>query len=380
MKRLIVLGILVLFLINGIYAIPKINSVSGNIEDGISITLTGNGFGTKPQAAPFRSSYLHPDNSMNFQETGIFNSDWPVAGSVMINLSEWPGINRVNTDSHKNYVRLEYSQRDALGGYSAGIQPSLPQTIETYVAWWDYFDNNFDPSVMETGAANFKWMYNSPGNEHHSALSITNNGTSLLASAHGGGVCCLNPDGTNNRTAQNANLIVPLGGGFYARPITWFTTFPFEKGNWGFFEWTIHLNSAPGIFDGWTELKRNNQVIYRTNNVDYFGTIPYSFFANVRFGGNYGWYGGSNVFYRYYGDIYIDDTISRVALCENENYSNCHHIELQIPTSWNSNSISINANPGSFTNGQNAYLYVIDQNGNISNAYPVTIGTQQSHE
>jgi len=44
MKRLIVLGILVLFLINGIYAIPKINSVSGNIEDGISITLTGNGF------------------------------------------------------------------------------------------------------------------------------------------------------------------------------------------------------------------------------------------------------------------------------------------------------------------------------------------------
>jgi hypothetical protein len=45
-------------------------------------------------------------------------------------------------------------------------------------------------------------------------------------------------------------------------------------------------------------------------------------------------------------------------------------------TAWNNNSVSIRANPGSFSAGQGAYLYVVDENGNVNSAgYPVTMGS-----
>jgi len=52
------------------------------------------------------------------------------------------------------------------------------------------------------------------------------------------------------------------------------------------------------------------------------------------------------------------------------------HKEIQQPLSWSENYITINVNQGSFSNGQQAYLYIIDGDGTVNaNGYPVRIGS-----
>jgi hypothetical protein len=82
--------------------------------------------------------------------------------------------------------------------------------------------------------------------------------------------------------------------------------------------------------------------------------------------------------YAYYSDIYVDNTWSRVELGDASTYSACTHREIQVPTAWNSGSISAKVVQGSFTSGQTAYLFVTDASGNVSSGRPVTIGGSSS--
>ena len=56
---------------------------------------------------------------------------------------------------------------------------------------------------------------------------------------------------------------------------------------------------------------------------------------------------------------------------DNSDFNNCHK-EIQIPTAWSNNSITINVNRGSFSDGKTVYLFVIDEDGGISNGYPIS--------
>lgn len=79
----------------------------------------------------------------------------------------------------------------------------------------------------------------------------------------------------------------------------------------------------------------------------------------------------------YYDDVYIDYTQARIMLGNSPDFTLSSHREMQIPTEWADNSISITANPGSFNTGDTAYLYVIDADGNVSNngqGVEITIG------
>jgi len=78
-----------------------------------------------------------------------------------------------------------------------------------------------------------------------------------------------------------------------------------------------------------------------------------------------------------YDDLYTDYTQARVEICNVASWTDTssHHCEIQIPTLWTDSSISIVFNQGSFNSGNQAYLYVIDKNGNVNqNGYPITIG------
>jgi hypothetical protein len=79
----------------------------------------------------------------------------------------------------------------------------------------------------------------------------------------------------------------------------------------------------------------------------------------------------------YYDDIYVQTgTQARVELCAESTWAGKKHCEIQVPSDWSDNSVTLAANQGSFTNGQQAYLYVIDSSGALnSSGYPVTIGS-----
>jgi len=65
-------------------------------------------------------------------------------------------------------------------------------------------------------------------------------------------------------------------------------------------------------------------------------------------------------------DVYVDTTWARVILCNSENYSGCTKLAPQIPSAWSAQSITITVNQGPIQDLANAYLYVIDANGNVN--------------
>lgn len=77
----------------------------------------------------------------------------------------------------------------------------------------------------------------------------------------------------------------------------------------------------------------------------------------------------------YISDAYIDITQQRVEIGNASSWSSCTHREIQIPSAWSDDSITITGNQGSFAVGNTAYLYVVDANGNVnSQGYGIIIG------
>jgi len=77
-----------------------------------------------------------------------------------------------------------------------------------------------------------------------------------------------------------------------------------------------------------------------------------------------------------WGEIYVDNTLARVEICDQNTKSGSSHCEIQIPTTtWNNSQLQITVNQGSFADNSSAYLYVIDASGNVSAGQQITFGS-----
>ena len=76
---------------------------------------------------------------------------------------------------------------------------------------------------------------------------------------------------------------------------------------------------------------------------------------------------------RFFDDVYVDNTYSRVIIGDAPKYADCKIVEPQIPVEWSESSITLVVNQGALPNGKN-YLYIFDS-GNLSNTagFPVEI-------
>jgi len=280
-------------------------------------------------------------------------------------------MTRTNVNSQRYYVKMEYKNE----GTGSGVRVyNLPMTGKDYFAWWDYFEPGFNPANMHTGCASFKYIYLNAGGHPHTAIQIMQNGKFYGSTS--GGV------GGQTAAQQDSNLILPFGGGFYGRPISWVVNYILPIGEWYFAELIYDINSSPGVHDGWVEFRINNELLWRANNIDIFdpGYTNDPDYEDIAFGGNYGWDGGNDIYYRYYGDFYIDGSLARVIIGNSQNYDDCSHLELQIPVIWSLNSITIIINQGTYNIGDTAYLFVIDDDNNISNGYPVIFSSTGVNE
>ena len=85
---------------------------------------------------------------------------------------------------------------------------------------------------------------------------------------------------------------------------------------------------------------------------------------------------GKVVNFTLYNDqVYLDTTQARVELCDSSTWSARTHCEIQPATAWTDTGATITLNQGTFSNGNIAYLYLVDSNGNTSNGQQVTIGS-----
>ncbi len=76
----------------------------------------------------------------------------------------------------------------------------------------------------------------------------------------------------------------------------------------------------------------------------------------------------------YLDDIYVDNTLARVELGDNPVFESCHHREMQLPVTWlgTGSQVDISINQGSFPNGSQVWLFVVDSEGQASPGYQVT--------
>jgi hypothetical protein len=85
------------------------------------------------------------------------------------------------------------------------------------------------------------------------------------------------------------------------------------------------------------------------------------------------------------GEIYFDNTPARVEISSQSTWNDSPgnvslHREVQGRLlSWSTNTIFMAVNQGTFAGGNNAYLYVIDSDGNVNqNGYPIIFGADTS--
>jgi len=153
----------------------------------------------------------------------------------------------------------------------------------------------------------------------------------------------------------------------------------YPEQSWVLVEVQAKQSSGTGVADGSWEVWRSNAdgtVISKPTSI-----------ANIKTRGSGGqlWnqlmlgqYVADGATTIYYDDVYVDNSWARVVLGDKPVYADCSIREIQIPTSWSINSITLRVNKGSFSSGSTAYLYVIDENGNISNSKAVVIGSSET--
>lgn len=153
---------------------------------------------------------------------------------------------------------------------------------------------------------------------------------------------------------------------------SWKNGYKFPTGTWNRVEYYVDMGT-PGTATGawyfwWDHVLQNSWInfVYRSSSCNWSNIYIQGFFARDR---------NNAAAYIWNDDVYIDITQARVEISDTETWSTNQHREIQIPISWSDNSIDFQFNQGSFENGDQVYLFVIDSNGAVNvNGYPVKIG------
>jgi hypothetical protein len=335
MKKIFILSLCFSLLPSLALATPSISGVSGTSTQGQSVTISGSGFGTKAQVAP--QLFDRVENTWPSLSNGdaIPTDTYPWDGYSQ---SYYGTLNQRNNFSIANYYNIN-SVKNMVQGFS------LASSVDkVYISWW------FKSSLSDTGG---KFIRFSDGTQFTVAHQFVwaNGGNYLYDEGRGtqGGYCAFNNDYYHWNYGTN-----------------WYGTTP-SANTWHFYEvlidninntWQVFLDNADHS-NGLTTWENSCTLTLNEVSIlglDAGGVSPPSQTS-------------------YLDDIYIDNSWSRLEVCSGSTWSSRTRCEIQIPTTWSTNSITFTANQGSFTNGQQAYIYVVDSDGNVNaDGYSITIG------
>ncbi len=295
------------------------NAASGTWSTGETIHIAGSGFGAKDPAPPV----LWDRVSNQAAYASLSNGDTvPVRGEA-----PWYGmLNTVSLESAN--VRIPgtsvYVTRD--GGVLTSADLGRTEPTQMYLNWW------IRPTVNISGESNkFIRAWADYSGIAPSRLSWT--------SMH------------LTHYALDANCTP------YSTQPSW-GDWGGTVGEWNNLEITIDGRRALTCGEeGRVVASTNGRVIHDTG---FGGTEPLDTIWMLGF--NPTWpelYAGEPF---YFGDIYFDITQARVVLGNAPTYAECTHIEMQIPETWSTSAITVQANLGSFSTNE-LWLYVFDENG-----------------
>jgi hypothetical protein len=340
---------------------PAVQHVSGALNHAAVITILGSGFGTKATAAP-----LVWDDATSADISDKWDGAWPSTIATYNTNYHSPMRNIGLPHNHDTrYIAGDhYSPTPATavpGGASGGGNVvvfkniNLRQPFNIYASWYQRLDN--------------EWTFGASSNIKTFAYSVCcspyqlpNDWYTAYGPPH--------PTSSSDRGSQwlitddGKSLIWPdiNGHGYW-----WGSAVNPTAGKWSKVEVAVKLTNQDS---GYLQVHENGKLV-----VDYAGpTDRYS--GTARTIGIGGWSlvkGPHN--WRYFADIYLDTSLSRIVLANNAVLSKATIIENQIPSSWTDTVITATVNLGQFEPGQTAYLFVVDSTGAPSaSGLPVSVG------
>ncbi|OGS18011.1 MAG: hypothetical protein A2219_04375 [Elusimicrobia bacterium RIFOXYA2_FULL_50_26] len=347
-------------------AAPVINSVSGIASAGNSLRISGAGFGS-------HGDYGGADEYLNYIfencEAGKItrNPKWSVDGG-----GGWAKIHTGENRMGSNYNLFNENRAtaetyvNAFGEtvtttYRYGIKTNVQNTAPVhkyFYSMWIMFSENFGLIQNTSDGTGIKITMNTPFDETGMKDYFSTGASTMLGAAH---------LSTNTESGELTSIAGPLSDFCPVR--TWhrldtFVSVPDDTT--GFRDevsWWVdgkHIRTAQQ--HGFT-LQPDPVDVHKVGLISFTGYI----------------YNGTDIpFYVITDDFYLDFTKARVELSDNPAWDETiqAHKEIQQPLSWSENYITINVNQGSFSNGQQAYLYIIDGDGTVNaNGYPVRIGS-----
>lgn len=318
------------------YAAPTPTGVSGTVQHGQQITISGTLFGTKTTAAP--ELWDTVDNISAYSAVAD-GATIPTGGA-----NPWadnspfdPGkVKMETTDSMRHaHSSKMYKGLAASLGASLDGRRIANETGSVYLSWWMKPSGSFPGSST---SAKILRLADSVDNETRTLTWDIDN---------------------------SYIYIPPNSGGCYDGD--WYSLPGLSANTWHHF--AIYFNSSSKVY---TAYINDSQVM--TYNWASAGCSAVSFDEVWRLG-----WDGTPSFTFWMDDIYVDNTASRVEICTNSTWTARGACEVQIPSAWSASSITATVNQGAFANGATAYLYVVDSTGAVNTSgLPVAFGTTQA--
>jgi hypothetical protein len=347
-----------------IHAAPQITIANGTFSHNQTITISGNGFGLKNPAAPLAWDNCSGTNLSNIwsrtlpsQAASTYNIQYHNNGFRNVNAPH----NRVNRYIAGGHAQAGYTNWNSLAGPAVLVGKDYASgTNNFYISYYYRLDPLWPPNNGESAS----------DPNHKLNLFDPNTGSSV------GTINYLEfrPEPENARSAFHSSSMD--SSGYWPES---YGLFPTEPWNWVKQE-VIGVNvtnaSTGKLYtytDNYCGFIRENMRCYQAASIKSM-TVGYYWARCNSCNPTL----GSNDAFRYFADIYMDITPSRIIVANNANYTSATITEPQIPSAWSDTSITCTVNLGKFQDQSTAYLFVFDSNNNRNaTGYQITIGGSQ---
>lgn len=321
-----------------LFAAPTINEVNGTIANGQVITIVGTGFGSGPNVVLF-DDFEKGSHGSNIK-TGPGSSQ----------VGQWESIEGVSIPKYSNLNKVSGSlafRADMSSYWRELVKADLPaNTTKVFMSWWILIPpGTILPGSGDPDGINWKnvWIQGAGTTDNDLALP-TFLGTNTFAI-------------TGNDTLYGKWITLNFNIG------TWKRVWCYLNG----------ASSSMGQIHYW-ELT-NSGVIQRVNDDNVSVLKTGGTFQQVCING----YGRETYnCYPTFDDIYIatgNNARARIEIGNSAVYSNCSKLTIATPDLWSNNNITARVWQGQFNSSDQAYLFVVDSNGNISPGYLIRFGS-----
>lgn len=329
MKRLLLL--LLLLLPSVVLADPAITSTTGTLVHNSTLTINGNGFGTKTVAAPFRYD--------DFENGTLGNL---IAGPYLNDGAERYSNFTLRPNSTRS-VEVPFLGDGGCGGdFSSNIYATASNLNTLYIDAW------------------YWGRYSNPASRNHKLYRIHSN-FNLSPNLYFNVYCGANSVhmDQDDEGGDDRSFYFDLPGG----------AMNYLNGKWthlqGYFKHSVG-NNPNGIMRVWVDNVKYEDVNWQNSPDD-------NTHWDAVFYGNYLGHGSEGACptcaqdsWTYWDNVYTDTTQAHVEIGNAPTYDTCTLREVQIPTAWSTSAINITLNQGEFASFSGKYLYVTDAGGLVN--------------